>query len=1721
MKDSEAIFHVNETSMDFRTFPFLPTVNDLLGDEKHQALHADFTSGQYLNISHYLHVQSRLMREDFIKPLREGVAEISKRIENDRRTFAAWHKTLSVGIYGKGVITGIVRKPVGVTFELKISSSNSSQVPWKIGRRLMYGSVLCLTNDNFKSVMFASIAERKLRDAKHWIVKIRPETDDLNLKFWMGSPEFLIVETTAFFESYRQIMFALRNIPLEKYSLKKYIVDAENIVSVPKYLLDHEGKESQVFPLEFRGRNLVGNPFSGEWPEPEELGLDKAQFRAFKASLCREFALIQGPPGTGKTFIGVKLVQAMLSRRQEFNIDSDGPILIMCFTQHVLDTFLKEVGRFTENIFRIGGQSRNELLMEPAYNGRNRIKKSHGYEFELCRNIRTHLLDLEKSLRELEILRNGVSSGAGILSVKALREFGLQIPNKFALDFSLANWLRSNQHPDNLSEEILKQILEGENEVLLSSRKASDFPRIYQKEDSPTEIYDFDLGIEDEASAETQRRKIESVYDDHRETVLMTAEQGNECIRRHFEIMNLSFEESVENAAMIVNENAKKLQDRIEDSRDVTMFRLLKLMKAETDLEQKKNARARFQADSMLLKVAANSELFKPPEELIGPEEDWINAKPKARWLIYRYWTNLLLREISKKIDHGIEKYERLVERYKEAQDRALLLHAISSDVVGLTTTAAAQNISLLQNIKAKIVVIEEAAEILESNTVCCLSSHCEHLILIGDQQFKPSTHEFQLAGNVGLDVSLFERMLKNGIPVEHLRQQHRMRADISNLIKLNVREDLQDHESVGNYDDILGIDKNVYFVSHNVTEDAANKELTSERNEPEMEAEFLLALCRYLLLQGYKHKQIAILAVYSEQLLVFKKLVASFPMCGEVRITSVDNYRGEETDIILLSFVRSNLAGNVGFSKTDNHIINVAMSRARKGLFMVGNMDALSSESELWRKMKHVLENENQIGRALPLRCQNHPDQIVSVFRPEEFPANGGCIRICNELITSCGHLCNRLCHVMDKEHRTEAGLCNWPCERKCTSPEGHPCKSVCGQEPCPPCTEKVERKLSICNHLQEMKCCEDVLEVSCPPCEELVDLILPCGHIVKARCHLDGDILCEAKCENMLPCGHPCPKTCDEPCGGCRVQVQKTIPDCSHSVTLDCSKLPERSDCRKEIEMLPCGHRCAGKLCSSICKTRCSVIMNLGKVGKCGHRVRLPCDIVTSRKVLSDEEEMEYCDHPCGAILSCGHKCVGKCSDCLQGRIHVPCQDPCGRKLVCGHICKVPCSSNCPPCREQCSNSCPHSACKKLCWELCTPCMEKCASGCPHKPCKRRCSEDCGTGDDRCNEPCAKVLLCHHKCVGLCGEMCPPCRECSADNVEFFDLVLNDVSEEPDARFVVLPECNHVMEVVGLDKWMRMSLEVIGQRVCPRCTTPIFRSRRYKGEINAALRNIHAVKKKFIEGSLDIHLKFCDGSGPSNAVRTISKAFSQEAFLSQITHEISRKKPRDPEGSNTRMFDFRELNGVECASITNCLDLLEVIAALLVKCNDEDLHLPSTFKCLYRSKLCRLARLLVSRKLSLNASDVKSIFEEIQRFNYSLKLETMRGKIHMTEGKLLISKTQAILSDICCFTDVKAANVRRCLEEAATFSEGPDGISHHERRMIMQAMGHSRRGQWFACPRGHIYLLAERWEINHGVRVAMNELVAEMVLCWRKIGLQRKWTAQSSAVGQILIQL
>ena len=236
-------------------------------------------------------------------------------------------------------------------------------------------------------------------------------------------------------------------------------------------------------------------------------------------------------------------------------------------------------------------------------------------------------------------------------------------------------------------------------------------------------------------------------------------------------------------------------------------------------------------------------------------------------------------------------------------------------------------------------------------------------------QQLRPSTTVYHLAKKYHLDVSLFERFINNGIKPCVLGVQHRMRPEVARLIVPSIYKTLENHQSVYEYPEIRGMVRSVFFLAH-AAKEIGDGEAKSHVNPYEVDVS--LALARHLLMQGYKTDQITILTTYSGQLLQFRKSRQGHAILQGVRISTVDNFQGEENDIIILSLVRSNKDDNIGFLKIENRIC-VALSRAKQGFYLLGNMNSLQGNSRLWNNICQVLQTNGELGGKFPLKCEIH----------------------------------------------------------------------------------------------------------------------------------------------------------------------------------------------------------------------------------------------------------------------------------------------------------------------------------------------------------------------------------------------------------------------------------------------------------------------------------------------------------------------------------------------------------------------------------------------------------------------------------------------------------------------------------------------------------------------------------------------------------------------------
>jgi hypothetical protein len=141
------------------------------------------------------------------------------------------------------------------------------------------------------------------------------------------------------------------------------------------------------------------------------------------------------------------------------------------------------------------------------------------------------------------------------------------------------------------------------------------------------------------------------------------------------------------------------------------------------------------------------------------------------RWDLYRLWRDRLQSDCQQKLhDTQDAEYELELSKLHDIDKEKDLKILREARVVGMTTTSAAKYRDLLQQVRPKIILVEEAAEVLEAHILTSLPLDCDHVILIGDhQQLRPSCTVYELSRKYNLNISMFERLVKLEMPCVRL----------------------------------------------------------------------------------------------------------------------------------------------------------------------------------------------------------------------------------------------------------------------------------------------------------------------------------------------------------------------------------------------------------------------------------------------------------------------------------------------------------------------------------------------------------------------------------------------------------------------------------------------------------------------------------------------------------------------------------------------------------------------------------------------------------------------------------------------------------------------------------------------------------------------------------------------------------------------------------------
>ena len=362
------------------------------------------------------------------------------------------------------------------------------------------------------------------------------------------------------------------------------------------------------------------------------------------------------------------------------------------------------------------------------------------------------------------------------------------------------------------------------------------------------------------------------------------------------------------------------------------------------------------------------------------------------------------IRELRKNRKKGSENYHQKMDRLKSrAAEIELRINAElfgEARVIACTLVGSAHH--LLEGMKFGTLFIDEAAQALEA--ACWIPMRrASRVILAGDHCQLPPTVKSIAALRAGLGKTLMERIAENKPEVVTLLKiQYRMNDEIMRFSsdwfyggKVESAPQIK-YRSVLDYDhpitwiDTSNEENQITIEGEDAPEDSASTASSvsaanqnSDLNFKEQfvgesfgrinkaEAELtLLTLAEYFTKIGKQRVleeriDVGIISPYRAQVQYLKKLIKKYeffkPYRRLISVNTVDGFQGQERDVILISLVRSNDEGQIGFLK-DLRRMNVAMTRARMKLIILGNKDTMTKHpfyKKLWEYVEAINNNE------------------------------------------------------------------------------------------------------------------------------------------------------------------------------------------------------------------------------------------------------------------------------------------------------------------------------------------------------------------------------------------------------------------------------------------------------------------------------------------------------------------------------------------------------------------------------------------------------------------------------------------------------------------------------------------------------------------------------------------------------------------------------------------
>ena len=289
----------------------------------------------------------------------------------------------------------------------------------------------------------------------------------------------------------------------------------------------------------------------------------------------------------------------------------------------------------------------------------------------------------------------------------------------------------------------------------------------------------------------------------------------------------------------------------------------------------------------------------------------------------------------------------------KDLEDR--LSQQIVEEAHIIATTLIGASNPTLDGIQFETVIIDEASQAMEAECWNAILK-ARRVILAGDHLQLPPTVKSKVAEEKGLNITLLDLL------AHQIRFTHRLG------VQYRMNEAILDFPNTQFYNgSLISFDTNRHWKieqdDHPLTwidtsgcgfDEKQHSENRSRWNEGEY---FILREHLLAHKELYEHPtSIGIIAPYAQQVRYIRTALEEEEALHEfdMEVNSIDGFQGQEKDVIYLSLVRSNDMGQIGFL-SDTRRLNVALTRAKKKLVIIGDIATVSSDATFLKLVEHI----------------------------------------------------------------------------------------------------------------------------------------------------------------------------------------------------------------------------------------------------------------------------------------------------------------------------------------------------------------------------------------------------------------------------------------------------------------------------------------------------------------------------------------------------------------------------------------------------------------------------------------------------------------------------------------------------------------------------------------------------------------------------------------------